>query len=134
MLIGILVLVAVTAAIAGVLGAVWYADAVGHGARTLAQRLGVLPAPPPVPDGPPIERLSRDLGRLRREVRQIPPGTPMARRVGLVAAYDDVLAQACRALAVPQDLDALPEGLEREVERIRLERALVDAGLLREAG
>ena len=54
----------------------------------------------------------------------------MARRRGTVAAYDDLLAQAARALGVPDLLTELPEGTDRDAERLRLEHLLRDAGLV----
>jgi hypothetical protein len=57
---------------------------------------------------------------------------PMARRKAIIAAYDEVLLDACRALDVPTELDHLVDPLERESERLRteaeLERAGVDLG------
>ena len=53
----------------------------------------------------------------------------MARHLGVVAAYDDALLGAARALDVPTSLAELPDGIDREVERLRLEHALERAGL-----
>ena len=57
-------------------------------------------------------------------------GTSMARRTGVeLAAYDDVLLEACRAVDLPDALTGLPEGTERDAERLRLEFLLDRAGL-----
>ena len=58
-----------------------------------------------------------------------PPGTPNARRISVVNAYDDILAEACRALDVPDTLTSMPPGIERDAERLHVERVLSDAGL-----
>lgn len=79
--------------------------------------------------GPPIEDTARALRRLRGEMRTPTPGTPMALRRGTTAAYDDLLAHAARALGVPDTLSGLPEGTDREAERLRMEHLLQEAGL-----
>ena len=53
----------------------------------------------------------------------------MARRTGTLAAYDDVLLEACRAVDLPDTLTGLAEGTERDAERLRLEFLLDRAGL-----
>jgi hypothetical protein len=92
--------------------------------------LGLVAPPAPVPTGPPIERIAADVRRIRTDIRHTPPGMPAARRRGWTAAYDDVLAAACRALELEQSLDARLTPVERELERERVERMLVRAGLL----
>src|SRR3954447_2627750 len=42
----------------------------------------------------PIEDVAADLRRLSRQVAMVPSGTPQARRLGIQAAYDDVLREA----------------------------------------
>lgn len=78
---------------------------------------------------PPVERLAADLRRLSAAARDVPRGTSHARRKGLQIAYDDVLVVACEALDVPQSLAALPAGMDRDLERLRVEAALESAGL-----
>lgn len=85
--------------------------------------------PPPAPAGPPIEDVARSLRRLRPQVMAPAPGTTMARRRGTTMAYDDLLADAARALGVPDALTGLPEGTERDAERLRLEHLLREGGL-----
>ncbi|RZU34377.1 hypothetical protein [Blastococcus saxobsidens] len=83
----------------------------------------------PAPSGRPLERVAADLRRLGRQVDLVPAGAPMARRRGLLAAYDDVLLEAAGMLGVPSSLAGCPEGRAREVERLRLVAELRRAGL-----
>jgi len=78
---------------------------------------------------PPIERLTADLRRVHRTLAEYPPGTPNVRRRATREAYDALLIQACTAVDVPHRLTDLPDGMAREVERLRVEEALRDAGL-----
>lgn len=91
--------------------------------------LHLVEPPPPNPTGPPIERIAADIRRIRAQIRQAPPGMPVARLRGWFEAYDDVLATACHALALEEHIRAIPEGAERDLERERVERMLVQAGL-----
>lgn len=79
--------------------------------------------------GLPLERIVRDLRRLQPEARRPRQGTTHAKHQGVVAAYDDLLLDACRAVQVPTSLASLPEGVERESERLRVEFELERAGL-----
>lgn len=95
----------------------------------LLRRCGLaLPKPVELPR-PPVEQLAADLRRLSVAVRDLPRGTSRVRQRGLQMAYDDVLAAAARALDVPHALDMLPAGLDREIERLRVEGALEATGL-----
>lgn len=129
MLGGILMLGLITA---GVVGAVW---CVFNGSRlyscvlAVGRFLHVLPPVPPTPYGMPIERIASDLRRIRPQARIQITGTPMARRRGIVAAYDDALLDACRALGVSTQLDVIHDDLERESERLRTEHELERAGV-----
>jgi hypothetical protein len=117
--------------VGGVVGSValagWVARLVFGSAR--------LPAPlrrrrqPVMPAGRPLEQVAADLRRLGAQLAHVPAGAPMARRRGLQAAYDDVLVEAARLLEVLHALDAVPPGRPRDVERLRLQAALADAGL-----
>ena len=82
----------------------------------------------PKVDLPPIEHLAADLRRLNRQ------------RLGIATrssvwfdavqhAYDDRLRAACRALDIEQHLSGL-DGIDLEIERVRVEGALADAGLV----
>ena len=62
-------------------------------------------------------------------VRDLPRGMSRARQRGMLMAYDDVLVATALALDVPQALDTLPPGLDRDLERVRVEGALEAAGL-----
>lgn len=83
----------------------------------------------PQPAGPPIERLAADLRRVHRLLVDCEPGTPAARRLGTRQAYDELLQQACRRIEVPHRLEGLPEGIDRDIERLRIEQTLRDRGL-----
>ena len=85
---------------------------------------------PPVPDKPPIERLAADLRRVDKAIRELPDGASIVRRRGTQQAYDALLRQACDALRVPDELDSLPDGLDRDLERARVEVELQRAGLV----
>lgn len=84
---------------------------------------------PLVPQGLPIEQLAADLRRVHRVLALVRPGTPYARRAGVRQAYDVLLAQACAAVGVVHRLDDLPEGVDRDIERLRVEEALRQEGL-----
>ncbi len=84
----------------------------------------------PAPTHPPVERLAADLRRVRRTLACFGPGTPVVRRRAATAAYDALLTQACESVGVPQQLDEVAEGIERDVERLRVEQALCDAGIV----
>jgi hypothetical protein len=83
----------------------------------------------PAPAHPPIERLAADLRRVHRALAEFPPGTPAVRRRATRDAYDALLVQACAAVDVPHRLDRVGEGMDREVERLRVEEALREAGV-----
>ena len=90
-------------------------------------------APPEAPPNPRPDRPSRTplapfAGCAARCWRRL-PARPMARRRGTTAAYDDLLVHAARALGVPDTLTGLPEGTDREAERLRVEHLLAQAGL-----
>jgi hypothetical protein len=88
-----------------------------------------VPTPPVAPAGMPIERIAADLRRIRRQALMPAMGMPMARRRAIVAAYDEALLDACRALDVRTDLDGITDALERESERLRTEAELERAGV-----
>lgn len=77
----------------------------------------------------PLEAVAADLRRLGRELALVSTGSA-AHRAGVQAAYDDVLAEAAATLEVPHRLAGTAPGEERELERLRLVVALVDAGLV----
>ncbi|RZQ63266.1 hypothetical protein [Amycolatopsis suaedae] len=85
---------------------------------------------PTVADGPPIQVVAADLRRVRRLLAQYGPGTPAARRLGARQAYDALLVRACTAVGVEHRLAEVPEGMDRDIERLRVEEALRGAGLV----
>jgi hypothetical protein len=104
------------------------ADILERGDR-IARFLKVVRSPDPAPAGMPIERIAADLRRIRPQALTPTPGMPMARRKAIVAAYDDALLDACRALDVPTELDRVTDAFERESERLRTESELERAGV-----
>jgi hypothetical protein len=93
----------------------------------LPERLGARRRPP-APEGRPYERLVADLHRLRREIRGAAPTTNV-RRVAVQAAYDDVLADLCRAVGVDRPCPADLPARERPFARLQTEAALEAAGV-----
>jgi len=129
LVVGLVELAAAAALPCGVIWLVLHVDGIGERLVSFGRRCRVLPRPPVCPADPPVQRLAADLRRLAAAVDQVPRGTTYARRKGLLAAYDDVLVTACRALEVPQSLSTLPYGMDRELERMRVEASLESAGL-----
>jgi hypothetical protein len=78
---------------------------------------------------PPIECIAADLRRVRRVLACFPPGTSAIKRISARQAYDELLMQACAALEVEHRLHVLPEGVDRDIERMRLEECLRNLGL-----
>ena len=126
---GVLAIAVATAVAAVAFGTVFYFGEMVALTVRAGRLLHLIPPPPPAPVGMPLERIAADLRRLHGEVRRHPPGMPMAKFRGMMAAYDDALLDACRALDLPTDLPGLPEGVERESERLRLEFELERAGI-----
>ena len=85
--------------------------------------------PPPAPCGRPIEVVARDAQRLGRRFRYVAVEVSFIRFEGTRRAYDDVLAEACEMLDVPNLMRVLSPGPELDVERQRVELALDHAGL-----
>ena len=113
----------------GIMGVALHARDIAEHAAALSRRLHLFPPVAEPPKGPPLQKLAADLRRLRPEARSPRPGVPMARQKGIVAAYDGVLVSTARALDVPTTLAELPDGIDREAERLRLEHTLETAGL-----
>jgi hypothetical protein len=126
---GVLVLGLITL---GVVAAAWCAfNGARLGAWSVAagRLLRILPPLPPTPLGMPIERISADLRRIRVQALRQAEGMPVVQRRAILAAYDDALMDACRALGVETELDAMNDDLERESERLRTEVELERAGI-----
>ncbi|MEU7819136.1 hypothetical protein [Pseudonocardia sp. NPDC049154] len=98
------------------------------GLPDLLRRLCRRGGPPPV-TAQSFESLVADLHRLRREVRGRQPTTHV-RRVALMAAYDDVLHDLCRAVGLARPpLCEVPER-ERPFARLQTEAAIEAAGVV----
>lgn len=78
-------------------------------------------------DRRPLEQLAADLRRLGGQ-RLGGPGRPMVWHSALLQAYDDRLRLACRALDITEHLGEL-DGVDQEIERVRVEGVLHAAGL-----
>jgi hypothetical protein len=81
-----------------------------------------------VPQGLPIERLALDLWRLRSELLTQPPAN-YVRRTALLSAYDSVLAATCARLEIRTELGSVSSWQDLELERLRAEAAIEQAGL-----
>ncbi len=87
------------------------------------------PAVLPARLGPaPIEWLARDLRRLDRQRRGGVTLESVRWQAAVMRAYDERLCLACECLGVTENLRPL-DGLDREIERVRVEGALEAAGL-----
>ena len=126
---GVLAIAIATLVAAVAFGAVFYFGEMVALTVQVGRLLHLIPPPPPTPVGMPLERIASDLRRLHGEVRRHPAGMPMAKFRGMMAAYDEALLDACRALDLSTDLSAIPEGVERESERLRVEFELERAGI-----
>lgn len=83
---------------------------------------------PERPQGPPVEKLAADLRRLRAELVYRRPTSNLG-LTALVQAYDEVLEAICARLGLPAHLRELPIGLDRDIERLRTEAAVQEAGI-----
>ncbi|MDT7786394.1 MAG: hypothetical protein QOF58_4813 [Pseudonocardiales bacterium] len=83
----------------------------------------------PASEHRPIERIAADLRRVRRAQTCFGPRDSAIKKFAARQAYDALLVQACAALEVDHRLGALPEGLDREIERLRVEETLKRLGL-----
>jgi hypothetical protein len=87
----------------------------------------------PEPTGAPIENIAATLRRLQDWLDAYADPQPIPGKATKVTAtanaYDRVLVEACHALDVPEGLDGTA-GIDREAERLRMQSALVEAGLV----
>lgn len=81
---------------------------------------------------PPIERIASDLRRLDRHRLGVATRNPIWHEA-VRKAYDDRLRLACGCLGIQQHLTEL-DGLDLEIERVRVEGELRAAGLVFGAG
>lgn len=85
--------------------------------------------PSPVVLGTPsIEQIACDLRRLGRQRRGGPTQLSEKWRAAVLCAYDVRLCLACQCLGVSEHLESL-KGMDRDLERLRVESALQAAGL-----
>lgn len=80
-------------------------------------------------EGVPIERLAADLRRLR-SVLADDAHRSAAHQIGNRLAYDTVLKQACQMLDIGHDLEQNSAGMDRDIERFRVEAELERAGVV----
>jgi hypothetical protein len=79
--------------------------------------------------GVPIEEVAANLRRLRGVVAT-DAHRSAAHQMGNRLAYDRVLIQACEMLDIEHDLTKESSGLERDIERFRIEAELERAGVV----
>ena len=127
---GVLMLGLITLGVIAVVWCVYNGPRLGAWAIRAGRLLRILPPPPPTPLGMPIERISADLRRIRVRTMTQAEGLPMVQRRAILAAYDDALLDACRALGVHTDLEAMNDDLDRESERLRTEVQLERSGIV----
>jgi hypothetical protein len=78
--------------------------------------------------GPTIEQIAADLRRLDRQRHGGIATESTAWLAAVVRAYDDRLCLASRCLGIAEHLEML-DGIDREIERVRVEGELQAAGL-----
>jgi hypothetical protein len=98
-----------------------------RGLARLDRCFGPQEAPAATPDPLPIEKIAADIRRLRRQRAGIAQRSPVW-RAAVDDAYDDRLLLACRRLEITAHLAELT-GVDREIERVRLEGELQAVGL-----
>ncbi|MCW2812148.1 MAG: hypothetical protein JWP61_2606 [Friedmanniella sp.] len=79
--------------------------------------------------GLPIERVAADLRRLRAVVGA-DEHRSAAHQMGNRLAYDRLLMEACAMLEITHELGENTTGMERDIERVRLEAELERAGVM----
>jgi hypothetical protein len=95
--------------------------------RVLAAADDPIP-PPPALDAPCIEQIAHDLRRLSHQRRHGPTRHSEQWLAAVLHAYDQRLSLACHCLGLTEHLEPL-EGMDRDLERLRVESALQAAGL-----
>ena len=101
--------------------------------RALRRLDRALRADAPVPslvtlDLPSIEQIAYDLRRLDQQRRGGPTQQSEKWRAAVLRAYDRRLCLACQCLGLTEHLEPL-EGMDRDLERLRVESELQAAGL-----
>lgn len=112
-------------------------DDPAHTAGSQLSALGALGAPgwgsgiqPRPARGEPIERLSADLRRLRGRICSEDPRESAGHDMSLRRAYDQALSDACELLGVEHELDEDTAGIDRDLERLRVEAELEGRGIV----
>jgi hypothetical protein len=80
------------------------------------------------PELPSIEQIAHDLRRLDQQRRGGPTQHSEKWRAAVLRAYDQRLCLACQCLQLAEHLEPL-EGMDRDLERLRVESELQAAGL-----
>lgn len=101
--------------------------------RCLDQNLRDAAPAPTKPGQPSIEQAAAELRRLDRQRHSGPTSGSEMWMVAVLRAYDQWLQVACGCLGITQDLSALC-GMDREIERLRMESELKAAGLQLQSG
>jgi hypothetical protein len=96
--------------------------------RRLDRALRTRAPAPGVVGAPPSEQIAYDLRRLGHQRSHGPCRESERWRAAVLRAYDQRLCLACRALGVTEHLEPL-EGMDRDLERLRVESELQAAGL-----
>jgi hypothetical protein len=78
---------------------------------------------------PPVEQIAAELRRLDRQRRRGPSTESEKWSAAVASAYDAWLLAACRRLNVTEHLTTLA-GIDRDIERVRVEGQLETAGLV----
>jgi hypothetical protein len=81
----------------------------------------------PEPLGPPLQQIADDLHRLGLARLSCVEGS--VRHIAVTKAYDRRLGHACRALDIEEHIADL-EALDLELERLRVEGALLESGFV----
>ena len=102
----------------------WFADEALPGLRRRLHRSFEQPT------GRPIEEIACHIRRLGAAHYGGQPGRSWVKSEAFRRAYDEALAEGCRALEIDSDLLDLEPGTERDAERMRVEHLLAAAGLV----
>lgn len=79
--------------------------------------------------GTPLEQLAYDLRRLRSVVGS-DAHRSAAHQIGNRLAYDRLLMETCAMLEISHELGSDSAGIERDIERVRVEAELERAGIM----
>ena len=96
--------------------------------RRLDREMPASNPPAPAHATPTIEQVAAELRRLDRQRHTGPTAGSDAWLAAVIRAYDERLQLACQYLTVTQHLSGL-DGIDRDIERVRVEGELQAAGL-----